>query len=115
MERLNVEKSDCVEMGEPFIYKGYEVTVVKKDENDLTPAWNDLDMRTGKRIILVVEGIPKKFLEPILEHEVYEIENNFNHQRALMAGREKAEKLGILDEFTLFEKEWEDAKNQSKE
>lgn len=95
-----------MEIGPPFHYKGYEVTIVESDEDDAAPAWSSIDARTGKRIILLLEGTPKKFLEPLLEHEIYELENNFNHQKAIEVGREKAEELGVLDEFLEFEKTW---------
>ncbi len=98
--------------GEVFLYRGYEVTIVKRDASDKTPAWSNLDARTGKRIILVVENIPKSLVVPLLEHEVYEIENNLNHKEAIEVGRQKAKELGVLDEFLSFEQEWEQIKTQ---
>ena len=93
--------------GEVFTYQGYEVTVVERDENDNTPAWNDIDARSGKRILRVLEGIPRRFLTPLLEHEIYEIEHNFDHKEAGAFGRKKAEELGVADEFTKFEQDWD--------
>lgn len=111
-EKAPEAKDDITEMGPPFIYKGYEATVVKREENDRSPAWSNIDAKTGKRIILVVEGVPEKLLEPLLEHEIYEIEHGFNHQRAKEVGRKKAEELGISEEFIKFEEYWEDTKER---
>ena len=115
MEGMENREGDSVEIVPPFLFKGYEVTVVKSNENDKTPAWSNIDARSGKRIILVTEGIPKKFLIPILEHEVYEIEHGMDHEAAVEIGRVKAKELGILDDFMKFESEWNEIKEQKKD
>ena len=97
-----------------FVYKGYEVTIVK-DENDPTPAWFDIDARTGKWIILILDSVPNYFYIPLLEHEVYELEQKDiaeAHKKAVEIGREKAKELSILDEFLAFEAHWQKRKER---
>ena len=106
MENQNEQKSS----GDVFIYRGYEVSVLKKDVDDKTPSWNSVDAITGKRIIFMIEDIPKELVVPILEHEVYEIEHNLDHESVIAVGRQKAKELGVLESFLSFEQQWEEIK-----
>ena len=97
-----------------FVYKGSEVTIVK-DEGGPTPAWSAMDARSGKWIILVLDSVPDYFYLPLLEHEIYELEQKDRakaHRKAVGVGREKAKELGILDKFLEFEAHWQKRKER---
>jgi len=97
-----------------FVYKGYEVTVVE-DEGEPTPAWSDIDARTGKWIIKILDSVPNYFYLPLLEHEIYELGQKDMaeaHKKAVEVGREKAKEMGILDEFLTFEARWQKRKEK---
>ena len=97
-----------------FVYKGYEVTIVK-DEGELTPAWTDIDARTGKWIILILDSVPNYFYLPLFEHEIYELEQKDMaeaHKKAVEVSRKKAKELDILDKFLTFETHWQKRKER---
>ena len=95
-----------------FVYKGYEITIVE-DEGEPTPAWSNIDARTGKWIILILDSVPNYFYLPLLEHEIYELGQKDiaeAHKKAVEVGRNKAKELDILDEFLKFETLWRERK-----